>query len=118
MPGGTPYRSCVPDGRYTLVKHTRPDGTKTVALVNKGLGVWHRAEDRPNEWGRFLILIHAGNYVEDVVGCIAPGLFRTIYDNRLMVTTSRYAMRKLNVTRYKSITIKPATGTINTGALI
>lgn len=112
-PGGASFESCVPDGNYQLVKHTRPDGVKTVALVNPSLGVWYNRGDRPNDWGRYLILIHSGNYVNDVVGCVAPGLFRTIYDNRLMVTNSRAAMRRLNVQRYKSIEIRSAMGAVD-----
>jgi len=109
-PGGTSFESCIPDGTYELVPHTRPDGSKVVALVNPALGVWYQKEDRPNTWGRYLVLIHAGNYVEDIVGCIAPGIARTISSNRRMVTSSRAAMDAIQVQGYSSITIKPTDG--------
>lgn len=108
--GGKSFESCVPDGRYQLVPHTRPDGVKTVALVNEELGVWYQKDDRPEDWGRFLVLIHSGNTVDDVVGCVAPGLSRTIYQNRVMVGSSRAAMRQLNVTQYTELEISRTQG--------
>jgi len=90
-PGGEPNNSCVPAGTYQLISHTRPGGKKVVALINPGLGVYYEADDRPNGVGRYLILIHVGNYSTDIVGCIAPGLGRS----GQMVTSSRDAMKKL-----------------------
>jgi hypothetical protein len=81
-----------------------------VALVNEELGVWYQKDDRPEDWGRYLVLIHSGNYVDDVVGCIAPGLSRTIYNNRIMVGSSRAAMRQLNVRQYTEIEITTTLG--------
>lgn len=89
-PGGQPNNSCVPAGKYQLISHTRPDGKEVVALVNPGLGVYYEAADRPNSVGRFLILIHIGNYSTDIVGCIAPGLGRAAGP---MVTQSKNAMK-------------------------
>lgn len=109
-PGGMPFESCVPDGIYQLVPHTRPSGRKVVALVNPDLGVWYQKEDRPNPWGRYLVLIHSGNYVENVVGCIAPGETRTIADNRRMVTSSRATMDMLNVQQYSRLIIETTVG--------
>jgi len=43
-------------------------------LENPELGVCKEAQDRPAQKGRYLILIHVGNWVTDVIGCIAPGL--------------------------------------------
>lgn len=108
--GGTPFESCIPDGRYDLRPHTRPDGKQVVALTNPDLGVWYQKEDRPDVWGRFLVLIHAGNFSHDVVGCIAPGLSRTIHENRVMVTSSRAAMNELDVQGYSSIVIERTEG--------
>lgn len=51
--------SCIPDGRYRVVKH---NGAKY-------RDVW-RLEDVP---GRTAILIHAGNTVKDTEGCILVG---------------------------------------------
>lgn len=110
-PGGASFESCVPDGAYKLVPHNRPNGDKVVALVNPDLGVWYQQDQRPDVWGRYLVLIHAGNFVEDIVGCIAPGLSRTIHNNRVMVGSSRAAMKQLDVQKYTSILIKPIEGT-------
>lgn len=90
-PGGEPFNSCVPAGRYKLIPHLRPNGKKVVALINPGLGVYYEDLDRPNQVGRYLVLIHPGNTHNDVVGCIAPGLGRS----GQMVTSSRDAMKKI-----------------------
>jgi len=90
-PGGEPFNSCVPAGRYDLIQHVRPNGKTVVALVNPGLGVYYEDLDRPNGVGRYLILIHPGNTHVDVVGCISPGLGRS----GQMVTNSRDAMKKI-----------------------
>ena len=94
-PGGKPFKSCVPAGKYKLIPHTRQNGDQVVALVNPGLAVYYTDRDRTREVGRYLILIHAGNWVTDVVGCIAPGLGRTVTDKGPMVTKSRNAMSAL-----------------------
>ena len=94
-PGGKPEESCVPAGRYKLIPHTRPNGDKVKALVNPGLGVYYLKGDRPNGVGRYLILIHVGNWVTDIIGCIAPGLDRTVSGKGPMVTKSRKAMSLL-----------------------
>lgn len=109
-PGGLSFESCIPDGSYKLIPHTRPNGDKVVALVNPRLGVWYQKDERPDVWGRYLVLIHSGNYVEHVVGCIAPGLSRTIYQNRMMVGASRAAMSQINVRKYDRLIISTTLG--------
>jgi hypothetical protein len=94
-PGGEPFNSCIPDGKYKLIPHTRPDGKEVVALVNEDLGVYYLAEDRPNNRGRYLILIHIANWVENVVGCIGPGIGKAESDKGPMVTSSKAAMKKI-----------------------
>lgn len=89
--GGTPFESCIPDGEYRLRSYTRPSGKKAFILSNELLGVYEQDEDRPQQKGRYLILIHPGNTVDDVVGCIAPGL--TGGDH--FVSDSRKAMLKI-----------------------
>ena len=90
-PGGEPNNSCVPEGRYELLPHVRPNEDEVFALVNEGLGVYYTAADRTRDVGRFLILIHAGNTSSDVTGCIAPGCGR----HGEVVTRSREAMKKI-----------------------
>ena len=50
------------------------------------------AEHRRRELGRYLILIHSGNTVAHVVGCIAPGVRRL---RPGFVANSRDAMRQV-----------------------
>ena len=109
--GGLSNKSCVPDGIYLLIPYTRTkDGSKVVALVNEELGVYFMKADRPEPKGRFKCLIHAGNYVEDIIGCVAPGAGRTIHKNRRMVISSRSTMSKLNVQQYSRLIIEIGPG--------
>jgi len=94
-PGGKSRESCVPAGRYLLRPHKRPSGDESVALVNPGHAVYYLASDRTNDVGRFLILIHPGNWVSDVVGCIAPGKTRANSEKGRMVTSSKSSMRAI-----------------------
>lgn len=110
-PGGVSFESCVPDGSYELIPHQRPNGDNVFALRNPDHSVYYTKEERGSKPGRYLILIHPANYVEQVVGCIAPGMVRTIYDNKRMVANSREAMRKIMARKYSAITIAPALGT-------
>jgi len=111
LPGGMPFESCVPDGSYELLEHTRPrTGDRVLALRNPDLHVYYSDQERAGRPGRYLILIHSGNWVEHVVGCIAPGLSRTIADNKRMVRSSREAMAKIMAGGYTRLTIKPRLG--------
>lgn len=103
-PGGQPFESCIPDGEYELIPFIRPNknADKVFAIVNPDLGVHFHDADRPTDGtgqrqGRYLCLIHPGNYVDDIVGCIAPGKVRTIdsVKNQLMVTSSRLTMTEI-----------------------
>jgi hypothetical protein len=111
VPGGMPFESCVPDGEYMLIQHERPNGDRVFALRNPALSVFYTKQERGSAPGRYLILLHSANYVEQVVGCIAPGMVRTIYENKRMVRSSREAMRKIMARKYTSIEIRPACGT-------
>ena len=92
-PGGMPFVSCVPDGAYQLLPHVRPNGDFVLALRNPDLGVWYSTANVPDTGGRTLILLHAANRVDEVQGCVAPGLSAIIHENRPMVTSSRAAMK-------------------------
>ena len=109
-PGGMPFVSGVPDGSYELLPHVRPDGTAVFALRNPDLGVYYERGERPDA-GRYLILIHSANYVEQVQGCIAPGISSVIYENRVMVTNSRQAMQMIRDAKPTRLDIVCACGT-------
>jgi hypothetical protein len=111
LPGGMPFESCVPDGEYELIPHSRPNGDKVYALRNPDLDVYYTQQERGDRPGRYLILIHAANWVEQVVGCIAPGLTRTIAENKRMVRSSRIAVQQIMARKFDSILIAPDLGT-------
>ncbi len=111
MPGGVSRKSCVPDGRYFLLQHKRPNGDQVLALRNPDLGVYYEQDEVPADGGRYMILFHVGNYVDDVVGCIAPGLTSTIASSRQMVTSSRVAMQRIMALEPDDLIIRPALGT-------
>ena len=78
-PGGKSFESCVPSGIYELLPYTRNNGDEVYALVNEELGVYYHYDDVPGDSeeekrqnGRWAVLIHVGNWVRDVVGCLAP----------------------------------------------
>ncbi len=81
-PGGMPFKSCIPDGEYLLQPFTRSRGSKVYRLFGKEYGVYHN-ESRMllEKGGRYAILIHIGNWVTDIVGCIAPGMRHAIMRN-------------------------------------
>lgn len=108
--------SCVPDGEYELGPWTRPGGDQCYILTNPDLGVYRYPGDMPGvDRGRYLCLIHAGNWASDVSGCVAPGLLRHATERRTV--QSRKAMTYLNMRlgrrRKHTLLIKPATGAID-----
>lgn len=110
--------SCVPAGRYVLEPHPSRQFGKTWALVNPRLNVVHWASEIPkgarDNW-RATCLIHNGNWVRDVVGCIALGLSRRMQsEHGPMVTESGAAMRLFRellgpMTRGHTLTIEGTT---------
>lgn len=116
--GGMPFQSCIPDGEYTMTPYTRPNGDDVYLISNPDLGVFVNAADRPDGVGRYKVEIHSGNWVDDIVGCIAPGLMYKIdYKGRHMVTSSRAAMRvilaELRQQLHHTITIENVTGAVD-----
>jgi hypothetical protein len=115
-PGGRRRESCVPDGEYTVRPHTSSRFVDTYALVNPQLGVWYQPWELPvrQSWGRSAILIHAGNRVADVIGCIAVGLRHTAFSGEHAVLESQNALAQLRAMLGKdkhSIAIRPTRGT-------
>lgn len=113
-PGGMPRVSCVPDGDYFVQPWNSQSFPRTYMLLNNALGVYAQPALIPpgQKWGRSAILIHIGNRVQDVIGCIAVGTHHA--NDALMVIDSRIAMEKLRaalgVDATHSITIRPAEG--------
>lgn len=79
-----PRVSCIPAGRYDLVKRNSPKYGDHFHVLNV-----------PN---RSYILIHHGNYNRDTLGCILVGIgVKDINgDGELDVLNSRAAMKRLN----------------------
>ncbi len=105
-----PFESCIPDGEYELRPWKRPSGDEVYILKNPALNVNHYDKA---DGSRFLILIHAANFAEDVNGCIAPGHSRNIIVGRRAVTSSRVTMKRLRRLLGNSINtliIEPALG--------
>jgi len=94
-----PFKSCIPAGRYRLIPFHRLNGQDVYALVNEDLRVYLTKEDMDEAGGqgRYAILIHIANYIDDVVGCIGPGDHWTWSSDKncLMVTSSRTTTAKL-----------------------
>lgn len=98
-----PNISCIPEGRYDLYRHTRPNGHHVFRLIGGTVvGDSDRLHpaDGKTRWG---ILIHSGNTAADVSGCIAPGLDR----DAGKVLNSRDAMEFLRTTLYPTIDSQP-----------
>ena len=95
-PGGEPFKSCVPAGRYHLSPFTRANGDEVIALLNPGLGVFIQDDHRPNGCGRYAILFHSANFAKELAGCIAPGITQARdYLNQPYVGHSKKAMQQL-----------------------
>lgn len=94
-PCGTKGVSCIPPGVYRLERHTTDAHPATFALVNPDLWVYHFESDVPTDrrgFARTAVLIHPANYVEELRGCIAPGLRKdslasVVHDSRAAFAT-------------------------------
>lgn len=115
-PGGTPKESCVPDGAYRVTPHSSAKFPDTYQLASQSLGVYLQPGDIPagQKYGRSAVLIHAGNYVADVIGCVAVGMTVRECDEGYMVSSSKAALDLLRAAlRYSeaALTIRPSRGT-------
>lgn len=119
--GGLNRESCVPDGAYTLRRHSGPDFQDVFGLENPALDVNYAELPRAEQSGRWAILIHQGNWVRNVVGCIAVGLaHRMLPDPRRgnqpsqAVTSSVVALNRLRLAfaaELPELVIRPTLGT-------
>lgn len=97
-PGGANRKSCVPKGEYAVRPHHSQNFPNTYAIVNHLLGVYYQPGDIPEgqKWGRSAILMHIGNRVRDVVGCIAVGKEHGTLGGEPAVLRSTMAMKELD----------------------
>ena len=90
--GGKNKESCIPEGEYEVKPYTSPKFPGVWSVVNPALAVY--LELPIGAKGRSHILIHVGNTVADVIGCIAVGLTRS--SNHKIVTRSKLGVDKLH----------------------
>jgi len=69
--GGKNFESCIPEGNYEIRPFSSDAHPDSFSLANSALDVW---VVKPQDPGRWAILLHTGNYIKDIVGCIAPGI--------------------------------------------
>ena len=95
--GGLNRQSCVPKGVYAIRPHHSVNFPNTYALFNPDLDVFYQPGDVPQgKSGRTAILIHVGNFVRSVVGCIAVGMEHGAIGGEPAVLRSVMAMRELD----------------------
>jgi hypothetical protein len=80
--------SCIPEGDYFLRRHDSPRFGDCFYLERISLGVSLNQESY-----RTHILIHPANHVDQLLGCIAPGLW--LHPSKWGVSDSRNALKKL-----------------------
>lgn len=111
---GLKHESCVPDGTYELEPHNTLKHPNVWALSNPRLGVWHYAVPPGLSYGRAAILIHSGNTIADIEGCILVGLRHGRIESTDAVLESRAALVQLQArlaASVHSIIIRPTAGT-------
>ena len=97
--------SCVPEGEYTLEAHESTRYKDTWALIGETVSHW------PGEGKqRSTCVFHVGNSMDDVKGCIAPGMRLNEHDwgvgaSRIAMDAFRKEMyatqtRTLKITQY------------------
>lgn len=81
--------SCIPEGRYAM-------GMRESGVVNRSTsGEYTQGWEIKDVPARTYIMIHPGNTMDDLQGCIAPGLDLGFVGGRWAVTQSRDAFRRL-----------------------
>lgn len=75
-----PFVSCIPEGEYDIF----------LSRYNRGGYPAYEVMDVPN---RTLIKIHVANTMDDVLGCIGPGLALGYIDQKWAVTSSKAALK-------------------------
>lgn len=87
--GNKPNVSCIPEGAYTLRKrHSGVVQRTTNGEFNEGWEV-------TGVHGRTYVMLHPGNHMDHLEGCIAPGEALGWVDSYWAVTNSRNTFREL-----------------------
>ena len=82
-----PFISCIPTGLYHVERHRSPK-FGMVWILEGGTVSKYEGE-------RTHILLHSGNRMTDLSGCIAPGLTLTALGGKWAVGSSRNAMSRI-----------------------
>jgi len=88
-----PFKSCIPEGEYTLVRYASNKYGKTFALVAPYLNVY--AYEATDCNARYACLIHAANYAGQLQGCIAPGDKLGVVNNEWAVLNSKKTLNRI-----------------------
>lgn len=82
-------KSCIPEGQYTL--RQRDSG-----VVSRSTGgAYSRGWEVTGVESRSFIMIHPGNTIDDLEGCIAPGKALSVLSGKWSVSSSRPAFDEL-----------------------
>lgn len=86
-----PNKSCIPEGVYKLDPYVSPKFGKCWIIHGGSVSKF-----KDPSYTRYGILLHPANTVDELEGCIAPGMrFGTLGTNRWAVQQSRNAMEAL-----------------------
>lgn len=102
--------SCIPDGEYQLKWYDSPKFGPTWALIGETVSLFPEAGK-----ARSAILIHAGNTMDDLLGCIALGSTLGTVSGKWAVLNSVKTVNAFKeVTKGKSLklVITPALGAV------
>jgi len=81
--------SCIPEGVYTM-------RMRDSAVVNRSTGgAYARGWEVTNVEGRSFIMVHPGNTMDDLQGCIAPGTTLAYIKGKWAVGNSRAAFDEM-----------------------
>lgn len=81
--------SCIPEGTYTLKKR------QSQVVANSTGGAYAEGWEVTKVPGRSYIMIHPGNTMSDLMGCIAPGKTLAYVAGKWAVGSSRTAFDEL-----------------------
>ncbi|MCK4609480.1 MAG: hypothetical protein KAT71_08355 [Gammaproteobacteria bacterium] len=95
--GGKPYKSCVPEGIYSLVDYESTKYGNCKILVNPNLDVVAISQDRMTHEQRFkCLLFHRGNYHTNFKGCIGAGENYQLIIDAMGITSTKRICKEVN----------------------